>query len=463
LAAAAVVAGFAVPATAGARGTAVPGNASSGGTTALSTAPVLSRAPERAHAAQAGVAGGLLLGVVLDNALARVQETIQSAGTVAAGTAMIAGTTLSATIDNARVAFFNDLDERIRNLNRATRDRIEQIQALVDRFARDLHQNVEDITSSAQQIANALPLSNREPQVRDYTPDFVAGAAPGTVRVRIRGNFFYASRARYEPTLTAGSLTLKPTEATTQRLSFEVPPAALPTGSPSAIVPTSLRLTVPYPRRFLVVFRRTRRATFHIQLGVVPPSPGVVAYTPTVNVPQSNRATLTSGTIRVDSDARDQTETALLGPLHPGPGCQLLTDTAQFIRTWSRGHENISWRWRWVNLTSAGALAEITGIDHPFWDIYADGGLEGYIQLDQVCNFAVPVQQQPQVLPLQWGDQKVISTAGAASWKVVFSSFDGRTVEIGNQGYSDRFLQVSCCTPERDLTIQAPALESVRW
>jgi hypothetical protein len=425
--------------------------------------PAIRDADTELRARQSSIVGTLLLSVVLNNLLAKVNETIQTAGTVAAGTAMLAGTTLNATIDNARVAFFKDLDKRIKNLNKATRDRIEQIQELVDKFSKNLHQNVEDITSSAQQIANSLPLSNKEPQVRDYTPDFVAGAAPGTVRVRVRGNFFYASRKKYEPTLVAGTLKLKPTEATTQRLSFEVPPAALPTGSPSAIVSTTLRLVVPYSRRFLLVFKRARRATFQVQLGIVPSSPGVLAYTPTVDVPQSSRNTLTSGTIKVDSDARDQTETALLGPLYAGGGCQLLTDTAQFVRIWSRGHENISWKWRWVNLTSAGALAEIAAIDHPWWDIYADGGLEGYIQVDQSCNYTIPVQQQPQALSLHWGDQTVINTAGTTGWKMVFSSFDGRTVEIGNQGYNERFLRVSCCTPEGDLTLQAPNLDDVRW
>jgi hypothetical protein len=63
----------------------------------------------------------------------------------------------------------------------------------------------------------------------------------------------------------------------------------------------------------------------------------------------------------------------------------------------------------------------------------------------------------------KWGDQRVVGTAGAASWRLTYSSFDGRTVQIGNQGYHERFLDVSCCTPEGDLTISAPPLDNVQW
>ena len=103
-------------------------------------------------------------------------------------------------------------------------------------------------------------------------------------------------------------------------------------------------------------------------------SPGVLTYTPRASVPQTSVSTLRSGTIKVDPDARDRTEPARLGPVYPSAGCALLTDTAQFVRTWTRGKENISRKWRWI--------------------------FRGYVQVDQSCNYSVPVEQQPQGLML---------------------------------------------------------------
>ena len=416
-----------------------------------------------ARAAQLGAIGGLVLGAVLDSALARVKEAIAQAGTTAAATAVIAGATLESTIDNARVAFFKDLDRRIRDLNRAAQQRIEQIQSLVDKFAADINKNVEDITTSAQQITNSLPLSNKQPQVRDYTPDFVTSSAPGSIRLRVRGNFLYAAQKKYRPTLILGTLRLGPAENTTQSLSFDVPPAALPAGSPSAIQTASIAVVVPYPVRRLLFFKRTRKATFHLELGIVPDSPGTITFTPTVNVPAEHVHTLNSAKIKVDSDAIERDDEAPVGPVFAEPGCHLLTDTAHFVPTWSRGREGVSWTWRWVIVTQSVASAQIRAINHSPFDIYADGGIEGYVTANEACGYDIPTEQSPRPILLKWGGREVVPTAGLAGWKLLFSAFDNRTITVANQSYSERFLRVTCCTYLGDLTIEAPQLQDVKW
>jgi hypothetical protein len=322
--------------------------------------------------------------------------------------------------------------------------------------------NMKQITSEAQLIANTLPFASKQPQVQSYSPQFVASGTPGNVHLLINGNFPTAQEKKYEPKLTVGSLVLQPVETTTRRLAFDVSAAAFGAAPPAGMAQVSLRLTIPYPVKRFLIFKKRRIATYRLSFGLVPPSPGTLVFTTTVDVPASNTKTKYSAAARVDSDVTEKDQEQIVGPVEPDAGCLLLPESAQLVVTWSRGYEGISWQRRWMfgGLTTHVAEGWIRSINHPWWDFYADGGVEAHVEVTEACNTEIPTAYARQI-QLKWGEQATVSVAEAVHWFLTFSSFDGRNAQIGS-AYNERFLRVTCC-PEDNVTISAPALDTVQW
>jgi hypothetical protein len=116
---------------------------------------------------------------------------------------------------------------------------------------------------------NSLPFTNRNPQVRGYSPRYV-GPRATTVAVQVQGNFFWAMQQGMTPTLTLGATTFRPVESTTTRLGFELP-AMLLRGAAGGMPTSSLELVAPYEKGR--VFHSIRPGTFRLLVTTLPAHP----------------------------------------------------------------------------------------------------------------------------------------------------------------------------------------------
>src|SRR5205823_7428437 len=105
----------------------------------------------------------------------------------------------------------------------AAKRSIDDLRALVAELSSDSAQILDGTVVGAQQLINSLPFTNKNPQVRSYTPRVATAAVNGSVQVTVDGNFFWASQKKLEVLLRAEGVTYKPNESTTARVGFALP------------------------------------------------------------------------------------------------------------------------------------------------------------------------------------------------------------------------------------------------
>lgn len=377
--------------------------------------------------ALAGCPGGdvstVTLGVALNRAIDEVRTAVDYAANSFKGAAFDAGSTILFTLDDFRSAYEPELDTSVDRLDRTTSKKLQEMQTIVDTYTDRFDATVKGLASSAQQLVNTLPLAGKVPQVRAFTPRFVAPTTSARIEVSVLGNFPQAAVPDYLPTLAAGTTTLQPAGNTTGSLTFSVPRERLSPGSATAISPTSLQLSVPYKTTNPVSRRRT--ATFQLLLGSLPASPGSLTLVRTVQIPTTEITHVVGPSYTLDSgnDKRDHVDNLYYA--RPDPGRRVIPDTSAFVVTWHRGQENRSWCWRWDRRTPEGVSAYVT----TWWKaLYAHGGVQFHFEFDQALTRYVP-QDVSTPLALGWGDQRAV-TVVAGHWKLLYHSFDGRYLEI---------------------------------
>ncbi len=156
-------------------------------------------------------------------------------------------------------------------------------------------------TASAAQVASAkatvlvsqLPFANGEPKVDGWTPRYVTGTAPVTLKVT---GYFPNSREGTEPRLEIagsefvigqGESKAANTGNTTTELTFVLPPNVFPPPQAGMVEPVTADLTVPYRSK---VLRRDATARYSLLIGTLPSSPGKVTFYNTVKTSETETA-----------------------------------------------------------------------------------------------------------------------------------------------------------------------------
>ncbi|MEH1056838.1 hypothetical protein V6U89_16725 [Micromonospora sp. CPCC 206171] len=210
------------------------------------------------------------IGGVLGSLEATVNGIIDEAGRQGQILTVTAGGQVYLAINNAESAFATALNTGIDKVDDATRRTIEQLQAMVKQLQSGATELLNAATNDAQQLINSLPFTNKNPQVRAFSPRFVGGAKNEPVPVSVQGNFFWASEKKLDVTLQVGGVTYKAAENLTSDVQFLVPANVFPS-SPDRAQQVSMELHAPYEKG--VIFKSRPIGVFHLMVTVLPSAP----------------------------------------------------------------------------------------------------------------------------------------------------------------------------------------------
>ena len=281
--------------------------------------------------------GSKIAGDALGNLLSGMREQVDAAITNASNQGQIlvitAGGQVDLALSNAESAFAEDLNTSIHDVDAATQANIDRLQVLVNDLGSQSQAVIASAIDGSQQLVNSLPFTNKNPQVRTYSPEYL-GRRGSNVQIQVSGNFFYASEQKKAVTLTVGGQTFNPDLNTTTTVGFSVPASSFPQASDSP-TPVTLTLTAPYEKGSL--FKKSIvPGTFHLLVTSLPANPIkslTLTNTTTVHGTETTSKTApgeyaTSGTgWRVESwnSCKDQNDSHDVSP-DPG-GWQIVTSS----------------------------------------------------------------------------------------------------------------------------------------
>lgn len=207
--------------------------------------------------------------------VADVVEPLQDAVTDIIDEAAIQGNSLLITaagqvalaLGNFESAFAADLHRAVDDVDDALRERLNQLTDMVAELQNGAEDMLHSAIDGAQQLLNSLPFTNKNPQVRSYTPHYV-GPRETEVTFEVSGNFVWAHETGKAPTLKVGGTTYR-AAVTTSTLAFTIPAADLPHGS--GVTTTRMEMIVPYEKGKVV--KTVHPGTFHLLVGTLPARP----------------------------------------------------------------------------------------------------------------------------------------------------------------------------------------------
>jgi hypothetical protein len=404
-------------------------------------------------------AGGAIVAVALGQALERIDRMIDEAANRADGRIMRAGGELRLTVESARVVYREELDRTLEEVNASVSRHIEEIEGLTDDLVASTAETADKITLDAQALTNTLPFANREPQLTRYTPAFATNAGP--LRLAIRGNFLFAQRAGFEPTLEANNAVLRPTSNTTQRLTFEVPANRLPASSPNEVAPATLILHVPYETGTIRKKRYT--AHFTILVGIVPPSPGSIQFFRRWKRTEVDQQPGRSPTYSIDSKAAgsDVNEEFCAPPQRATAGYLIDPLTVEKVIEQTRGNEGQAWALMMRSPVpgSVCAIAKTWAYcwcDPSKWHL--DGLVTFHFSWTEVKAVDVDIEDPPEPIQLGWGESRSRDVP-SGRWRLVYTSFAGKIHEVETAAFHDEFVKVRINGSA--VTVSATELEKI--
>jgi hypothetical protein len=384
---------------------------------------------------------GILVGVLLNQLMDRVENSIRLAENAGKGIIIQGGSTLYLSIENAKIAYAESLDKTFEKVDQSTQGTINQLTALTTKLEKQSIDDVNDIISQSQTIINSLPFSNKQPQVGKFTPNYVAPSDQTyQVAIEIRGNFIYASKEDYKPKLVVNSKTFETVQNTTQSLKFLVPVGDLAPKFDNTFNYTSGELTVPFKTGF--IFSKRKEAKYKILIGILPSSPGVVKIKHKVSNSIHEEQRKSTQRWEQHSSNDDLTWTRCSEGF---PGWHI-KDPA-FIVEWSQGNENDQWS-KSLTSTNPQVCYEVHTVHH---GIGTSGKVNYHFDftIERDRNEETWVEEP---VNLKWGESKNFNYA-PGSWVVTIDSFDGKHNEYGTTA-SDNYIEVNGSTTAIQIQIK---------
>jgi hypothetical protein len=335
---------------------------------------------------------------------------------------------------NIESALAADLDKDIDKVDDAAKRSIDDLRALVAQLGSDSAQILDGAVTGAQQLINSLPFTNKNPQVRSYTPRVATAAVDGSIQVTVDGNFFWASQKKREVLLRAGGTTYKPNESTTARVGFALP-AELFRRTPSGLDRVSLELVAPYEKG--VVFKSRPLGVFHLLVTVLPAAPAKTV-TLTNDVPvigvETQTKTMPSdaspgvGGWRLDSwdGCRDKDDTHTISA---DPGGWTIDASSVTINYNRRSPDDIAARASVASAGPTGFVVEGHTSQRCFLGIsHNSGSLIYYVTYTQ-SRQVHSSRPETSILPaMKWNDQ-IDVPVNRNKWRIRAELWNGAVVE----------------------------------
>lgn len=177
---------------------------------------------------------------------------------------------LDLAVSNAESAFADDLNKSVDSVDVSVRQTIDRLKSYADQLNNSVHQDLNVIIDGSQQIVNSLPFTNKNPQVRAYTPVYRSPNSNDPLELTVSGNFFWAEESKTAVSLSINGDTIQPNLSTTTQVGFSIP-AKYFTQSPHGFTPTSFALRAPYEKG--IVFQSIEPGVFHLLVTTLPAQP----------------------------------------------------------------------------------------------------------------------------------------------------------------------------------------------
>lgn len=228
------------------------------------------------------------LGDVLDKELASVQGVVASAGQEGRGTVAEAGMEAANTIQRFKSAYDDSLNKSVDKLDQKGTGKLQEITALVATPQPCTDAEIKNAGIEAQTIANTLPGSKTVPQLKRYSPMFVATGAglASEIEIKVDGNFPSAVNADFKPSLSINGHDYENSGNSTFSLQFLVPTSVMAQSADNQIRMTRAELKVPFrSSMFLGLIKTKEVGSFMLLIGALPQSPGKMVVTVTHPTP----------------------------------------------------------------------------------------------------------------------------------------------------------------------------------
>jgi len=386
------------------------------------------------------VAAVATLGALLNKLADQVDQIVMDARNAANSVGMEMGREAALAIANARNAYSDALNETIDKLDPKIKDTTDKLQSLVNDIKSGAVNTVDLATSRAQQIVNSLPFSKNEPQVTATSPRFVVPAENTPIVLRFQGNFPNSSMSGYEPYLLLSGKRY-PSQNTTQQLSVIIPAGTVfhlgSSDNAGKLQFAQVTLVVPWrDSEFLGLIHSRKEDHFNLIVGALPSSPG------TISIMHSS-ATTFPVTRPFQSGPFHQASTREAGNnddknhpylVTPDPGWHVVRGTSSLKVFSAQG----DWSQTFVSDDADRVQYNVTTIHH---GIGSSGSVDFRI-LFQETSSAVNIASHTDALSLEWGDSKSFNYP-AGTWKIVFTSFDGKHYEITGSETTNPFIDVT--------------------
>jgi hypothetical protein len=395
--------------------------------------------------------GGLALGVGLDKLGNSIKDAVSSAIGGGQILEVQGGGQVSLAIQQAKIAYADDLNLTYDKLSAAEQQAITNIFSNAMVFENKTYKDIKDVEKSAQVAIDALPLSKTFPLMSRLVPTYAEQTGAKTISVQVEGNFVDVVKRGFDATLTVNAHQIVNTNKTNSLLVFDIPTAIL-NHADNHVSPNTLTLSIPYVKPgalgFLNIdwFSTKDAATFLLPLMTLPKTFGTIAVTSQVTKPGTVTKPISSPEQQqesVDDDIKCGGEHGDLA-VHTwpvDPGWQIIPASTHAQVTWSQGKQGQDGDW-WIqsNCSSATALCFCVSTEHH------RTGTSGKVHFKMVATEQQQTnvtQSRTDVIPIGWGDSKVYQLPdGGTVWTGSYTRFDNKVIQFAGT-YSDAFLTVT--------------------
>ena len=404
------------------------------------------------------------LGSLLAGLSDQVNAIITNASNQGQVLVITAGGQVELALSNVESEFAADLNKNIQDLDAATQANIDQLQVLVNDLGSQSQAVITSAVDGSQQLINSLPITNKNPQVRTYSPEYL-GRRGSNVQIQVSGNFFYASEQNKAVTLSVGGQTFQPDLNTTTSVGFSVPASAFPQATDSP-TPVSMTLTAPYQTGSLFG-KSIVPGTFHLLVTGLPTNP-IKSLTLT-------NTTTVRGTEKISKVAPAQYATSGIGyRVQSWSSCtdQAETDTISADPGgWSIVPSSIA-----INYISRGyaprGQADIAAASPTGFSVQGhtqancilgvssnSGDIQYYVsyteQRDTTTSSTNPADLLAANPGFSWGDS-ISQPVTPHAWTLKAVLWDGRTLETSSSSNSNPYIQVADKTDEVEVSLITP-------
>jgi hypothetical protein len=405
--------------------------------TAVATAALLVMFP--ALSACTAVGAGLTaaatgtVATVLNGLLDNVQSAIRTAAAQGNGVVITAGSQARTAIEQFQQELGDQLNKTVADLDAASARQLDKLTTVVDDLNSGNRATVAAAGQQAEQVGLTLPLANTQPQITSYAPHMVAPGGTNPLPVVVKGVFAFVGQKDLQPVLTVDGDQIAPSQTTTQQITFPVPAAKVRTAAaPTEIGLLSAVLDVPYRD---VLSGATKTATYNLEVGVLPRSPGQLSLITKQHSPKQSRQHVVDQGHQQYSSNDDLDGNYTSTP--PAAGWTIDPKTARFIVTWSQGDENDQWSKSLLVNDGHSITYQVHTVHHR---IGTSGKVDFHLEYDLVhTEDQITTKTEP--LTIAWGNTITRPIIGN-EWQIVFQSFDGQHQEISTD-YRGKYLTIS--------------------